>query len=88
MGADGLLGTLFQLAVSPLNWIDGVLEDVARWVGRKLDKEAAREPNGEETEEHGLENLSKKYPWWLSGHEGEESATSPEKAESRHSDSV
>ncbi len=75
-------GTLFQLAVSPFNWIDSVMEDVARRVGRMLDNEAAREPDGEETEEHGLENLRKKYPWWLSGREGEEFATSPEKAES------
>ncbi len=55
-------GTLFQLAVSPFNWIDGVMEDVARQVGRMLDNEAAREPDGEESEEHGLENLRKKYP--------------------------
>ncbi len=71
-------GTLFQLAVSPFNWIDGVMEDVARRVGRMLDNEAAREPNGEEIEEHLLENLRKKYPWWLSGREGEKSAMSRE----------
>jgi hypothetical protein len=59
-----------------------VLEDVAHWVGRMLDNEAACDPDDEEAEEHGLENLRKKYPWWLSGREGEESASSPEKAES------
>jgi hypothetical protein len=38
-------------------------------------------PDGEETDEHNLEELKKKYPWWLSGREGKESSTSPEKAE-------
>jgi hypothetical protein len=75
-------GTLFQLAVSPFNWIDCVMEDVACRVGRMLDNEAAHESNGEETKEHGLEKLRKKNPWWLNAIEGEESATSPEKAES------
>jgi hypothetical protein len=42
-------GTLFQLAVSPFNWIVGVLEDVAHQAGRILDNEAVREPDGEET---------------------------------------
>jgi hypothetical protein len=59
-----------------------MMEDVARRVARMLDNEAARKPDSEETKEHGLENLRKKYPWWLSGREGEESSTSPEKAES------
>jgi hypothetical protein len=45
-------GTLFQLAVSPFNWIDGMMEDVARRVGRMLDNEATRESNSKETEEH------------------------------------
>jgi hypothetical protein len=75
-------GTLFQLAVSPFNWINGMMEDVACWVGGMLDNEAGHGPDGKETKEHGLENLRKKYPWWLNGSEGEESATSPEKAES------
>jgi hypothetical protein len=30
-------GTLFQLAISPFNWIDGVMEDVAHRVGVMLD---------------------------------------------------
>jgi hypothetical protein len=75
-------GTLFQLAVSPFNWIDGVMEDVACRVGSMLDNEAAHGPDSEETKEHGLENLRKKCPWWLNGGEGDESARSPEKAES------
>ncbi len=57
-------GILFQLAVSPFNWIDSVKEDIARRVGKMLDNEAEREPDGEETEEHNLEDLRKKYPWW------------------------
>ncbi len=74
-------GTLFQLGVSPFNWIDGVMEDMARRVNRMLDNKAACVPDGEETK-HSLENLRKKYLWWLSSREGEESATSPGKAES------
>ncbi len=31
-----------------------------------LDNEAEREPDGEETDEHNLADLRKKYPWWLS----------------------
>jgi hypothetical protein len=37
-------GTLFQLAVSPFNWIDRVMEDAGRRVGVMLDSEAARAP--------------------------------------------
>jgi hypothetical protein len=33
-------GTLFQLTVSSFNWIDKVMEDVGRKVGRMLDEEA------------------------------------------------
>jgi hypothetical protein len=57
--------TLFQLAVSPVNWIDIMMLDVAGRVGKKLDNEAEREPDSEETEVHNLEDLRKKYPWWL-----------------------
>jgi hypothetical protein len=70
-----LWGTLCQLAVSPFNWINGVMEDVAHQVGRMLDNEAAHEPDGKKIEEHSQENLRKKYPWWLGGREGKESAT-------------
>jgi hypothetical protein len=45
-----------------------------------LDNEAEHEPDGEETEEHNLEDFWKKYPWRLIGHESRGSATSPEKA--------
>jgi hypothetical protein len=48
-----------------------------------LDNEAEREPDGEETEEHNLEGLQKKYPWWLSQHDSKESATPPKRAEAR-----
>jgi hypothetical protein len=77
-----LWGTFFQLAVSPFNWIDSVMEDVARHMGRMLDNEAAREPDGEETDKHNLEDLRRKYPWWLSGQESKESAAPPKKADS------
>ncbi len=67
-------GTLFQLAVSPFKWINGVMEDVARRVGVMLDNEATRAPAGEETEEQNLEDLRKKYPWWLGGQGGIEAS--------------
>jgi hypothetical protein len=35
-------GTLFQLAVSPFNWIDRVMEEVGEKVGRMLNEEASR----------------------------------------------
>ncbi len=69
-----LCGTLFQLAVSPFNWIDGVMEDVARRVGVMLDNGATRTPAGEEAEEQSLEDLHKKYPWWLGGLGGVEAS--------------
>jgi hypothetical protein len=69
-------GTLFQLAVSPFNWIDGMMEDVARRGQVMLDNEAACAPEGEETEEQSLEELRRKYPLWLNGRGGSE-ATAP-----------
>jgi hypothetical protein len=45
-----------------------------------LDEEAGRDPEKEEVDEPNLEGLRKKYPWWLTGHQNEKSATSPEKA--------
>ncbi len=64
-------GTLFQLAISPFNWIDSVMEGVVRRVGVMLDKEAARAREGKETEEQNLEDFRRKYPWWLNGRGGE-----------------
>jgi hypothetical protein len=67
-------GTLFQLAVSPFNWKDGVMEDVGRRVGVMLDSEATRAPVVDEAEEQNLEDLRRKYPWWLGGRAGEEAS--------------
>jgi hypothetical protein len=68
-------GTLFQLAVSPFNWIDGIMEDVARRVMVMLNSEATRAPAGEEAEERSLEDLRRKYPWWLGGRGGVKAST-------------
>ncbi len=76
-----LWGTLFQLAVSPFTWIDGMMEDVTCRVGRMLDNDVACEPDCEETDEQNLEDLKRRYPWQLSGREGKESTASPEKAD-------
>jgi hypothetical protein len=43
-------GTLFQLAVSPFNWIDKVMEDVGWKVGRMLDEEAGQDTEKEEVD--------------------------------------
>jgi hypothetical protein len=37
-------GTLFQVAVSPFNWIDAAMEDVGMKVGQMMETEATREP--------------------------------------------
>ncbi len=60
-------GTLFQLAVSPFNWIDGVMQDVGRKVEMMLESEAIRVPAAEEADEQNVENLHRKYSWWLGG---------------------
>jgi hypothetical protein len=60
-------GTLFQLAVSPFNWIDTVMQDVERKVGLMLESDATRGPEAEEMDEQNKEDLRKKYPWLLSG---------------------
>ncbi len=73
-------GMLFQLAISPFNRIDGVMEDVARRVGVMQDNEATCVPEGEETEEQTLEDLRRKYPWWLNGRGGGEAIAPAEKA--------
>jgi hypothetical protein len=63
-------GTLFQLAVSPFNWIDTVMQDVGRKVGLMLESEAARGPETEEMDEQNVEDLRKKYSWWPGGQAG------------------
>jgi hypothetical protein len=52
-----LLGKLFQLAVSPFNWVDGVLEDVGEKVGRMLSAKASRNRTveGQDEEEITIE---------------------------------
>ncbi len=69
-------GTLFQLAVSPFNWIDAAMEDVGRKVGLMMETEAAREPEAKESEERSMEDLRKRYSWWPSG-QGKEGSSSP-----------
>ncbi len=76
-------GTLFQLAVSPFNWIDRVMQDVGRKVGLMLESEAIRRPEAEETDEQNVENLRKKYPWWLGGQGGGEPSAPPGTLERR-----
>jgi hypothetical protein len=80
-------GTLFQLAVSPFNWIDGVMQDVGRKVGMMLQSEAIRGPAAEEADEQNMENLRRKYPWWLGGRGGGE-AEAPARASSAETEDI
>ncbi len=82
MDYRSVLGTLFQLAVSPFNWIDKVMEEVGEKVGRMLNEEASRGQNARETrEETTIKELKKKYPWWMPSHHAVELAEPPEKTE-------
>jgi hypothetical protein len=69
-------GTLFQLAVSPFNWIDAAMEDVGRKAGLMMETEAAREPKAKESEERSMEDLPKRYSWWPSS-QGKEGSSDP-----------
>jgi hypothetical protein len=71
-------GTLFQLAVSPFNWIDSdtVMQDVGRKVGLMLQSEATRGLETEEMDEWNVEDLRKKYSWWP-GDQGRGELTAP-----------
>jgi hypothetical protein len=60
-------GTLFQLAVSPFNWIDAVMEDVGRKVGLMMENEATWEPEAKEVDERSMEDLRSKCLWWPGG---------------------
>ncbi len=64
-----LWGTLFQLAISPFSWMDAAMEGVGVQVGQMMETEAAREPEEEKPRRKSLsmEDLRRKYSWWLSG---------------------
>jgi hypothetical protein len=81
-------GTLFQLAVSPFNWIDGMMEDVAWRVGVMPDNEATRALAGKEEEERSLEDLHKKYPLWLGGRGGAEASAPAQESRAEADDTV
>jgi hypothetical protein len=53
------------------------MQDVGRKVGLMLESEATRRPEAEETDEQNVENLWKKYPWWLGGQGGGEPSAPP-----------
>jgi hypothetical protein len=62
-----LWGTLFQPAISPFSWMDAAMEGVGVRVGQMMETEAAREPKEEKPRKKSmsLEDLRKKYSWWL-----------------------
>jgi hypothetical protein len=69
-----LWGTLFQLAISPFSWMDAAIEGVGVRVGQMMETEAARELEEERPKRKSLsmEDLRRKYSWWLSGGSKEE----------------
>ncbi len=73
--------------MSPFNWIDGVMEDMGRQVGVMLDSEATRAPAEDEAEEQSLEDLGRKYPWWLGGRAGK-AASAPAQDSSAETEDV
>ncbi len=64
-----LSGTLFQLAISPFSWMDAAMEGVGERVGEMMDTEATWEPEEDRPKRRSLsmEDLRKKYSWWLNG---------------------
>jgi hypothetical protein len=52
LGANSLVGDLFQLAISPFSWMDAAMEGVGEQVGQMMETEADREPD-EERPQHG-----------------------------------
>jgi hypothetical protein len=64
-----LWGTLFQLAISPISWLDAAMEGVRERVGQMMETEADREPEEEKSRRRtlGMEDLRRKYSWWPSG---------------------
>jgi hypothetical protein len=71
-----LWGTLFQLAISPFSWMDAAMEGVGERVGQMMENEADREPEEEKPwrKAISMEDLKRKYSWWLSGN-GKEPVT-------------
>jgi hypothetical protein len=72
---------LFQLTVSPVIWIDRVMEDMGEKVGMMLSAEASRNRTVEGQDDQGeevttIEGLAKKYPWGFPAVEGH--TTDPE----------
>ncbi len=69
-------GTLFQLAVSPFNWINAAMEDMGRKVGLMMETKAAREPEAKESKERSMEDLRRRYSW-LPSDQGKEGSSNP-----------
>jgi hypothetical protein len=55
MDPGSFWGTLFQLALSPINWIDWVMEDVEEKVGKMLNEKASRNRTMEGQDEQAYE---------------------------------
>jgi hypothetical protein len=64
-----LWGTLFQLAISPFNWVGLRMENIGERVGQMMETEAAREPEEGVTRKRSIsvEDLRRIYSWWPGG---------------------
>jgi hypothetical protein len=67
-GIWALWGTLFQLAISPFNWVDSAMENVRERVGQMMETETTREPEEGVTRKRSMsvEELRRRYSWWPS----------------------
>ncbi len=64
------------------------MEDVGRRVGVMLDSETTRAAAWDEAEEQSLEDLRKKYPWWLGGRAGVEASAPAQESGAEAEDTV
>jgi hypothetical protein len=62
-------GTLFQLAIAPFTRMEEAMEGVGEHVGQMMETEAGREleEEGPKRRAISMEDLRRRYPWWLSG---------------------
>jgi hypothetical protein len=64
-------GTLFQLVLSPFNWVDSSMRRMGERVGRIMTTEAApskplNNENDLDKETEAIRNLAHRFGWWAS----------------------
>jgi hypothetical protein len=81
VGVDSFLGHAIPAGCLPLQLDRQRDGGCCPQSGVMLDNKAARTPEGEETEEQNLEDLRRKYLWWLNGRGGKKAAAPARKAD-------